>query len=151
MTDLRILIDGDACNVITKVETVAAKHDIETHIYCDTSRVITSEVSIVHIVDTAPDSTDFAIIRQCRKHDIIITADTGLASMAMSLGAIVLNPKGFKYTQQNINSYLTSRHLRQRAVRQTGRKQVATSPIQTKRTNFTKLLTTTIDRIKKET
>ena len=125
MAQLKILIDGDSCNKISISENIAAKYDIECHIYCDNTRNITSNYSALHILDKGCDYTDFAIINACCKNDVIITSDSGLAAIAIAKKCRVLNPKGFIYTQDNIMSFLTRRFLRTDAKKRTrGRNQL---------------------------
>ena len=69
---MRILIDGDACRVITATEGIAAEFNIECHIYCDTKHMIESEYSEIHVMDQGADSTDFAILNRCGKHPLSI-------------------------------------------------------------------------------
>lgn len=121
-----ILIDGDACSVITKTEQLAKKYNIPCHIYCDTHRILDSNYSEIHIVDHGRDSADFAIVNKCGKNDIVITNDSGLAAMVLAKQSIAINSKGFEYTKQNILSLLTSRHIRSHEVRKTNRNQVKT-------------------------
>ena len=42
--------------------------------------------------------------------DIVITQDYGLASMALSRGAVCINQDGDEYTQYNIDALLLARH-----------------------------------------
>ncbi len=122
---MKILIDGDACPVIHITETIAAKYDIECHIYCDNTRHIVSDYSSLHILDKGCDNADFALLNACCKGDIVITSDSGLAAIAIAKKCRVLNPKGFAYTQRNIMSFLTRRFLRTDAKKRTrGRNQL---------------------------
>jgi len=144
---MKILIDGDACNKIKQIEKFAKKNNIPCHLYCDTSHVLTSEISTVHIIDKAPDAVDFAIINNTVKDDIVITSDTGLAAMCLAKHATVLNPKGFEYTNANIMSYLTKRHIRKSIKKKTGHGKVNGLPrYNTPLQSLTKLLYTVLDR-----
>jgi uncharacterized protein YaiI (UPF0178 family) len=120
---MKILIDGDACSVIKKTESIAKSNNIEVHIFCDTSRIINSEYSDVHIVDRGHDAADFAIVNHCNPDDIVITSDSGLAAMVLAKCAFVLNSRGVRYTNSNIMTELTRRHLRSAEHRRTNRNQ----------------------------
>ena len=121
---MKILIDGDACNVISCTEKIAKEKDIECHIFCDTSRILDSEYSQIHVVDKGFDSTDFAILNKCSNGDIIITKDGGLAAMVLTKNAYAISPQGFEYTRENIEIYLNRRYIRQHEVKRTKRNQV---------------------------
>lgn len=121
---MKIFIDGDACSVTSIAEEIASANGIECHIYCDTSRIIDSDYSQVHIVDKGPNAVDFAIINSCKTNDIVITNDSGLAAIALARKCFVLNCKGAIYNDRNIMSYLNRRYIRQDAKRKSGRDQV---------------------------
>ena len=121
---MKILIDGDGCSVISLTEEIAKSMNIECHIYCDTNHIIKSDYSDVHIVDYGADSVDFMILNKCDRHDIIVTGDSGLAAMALTQNTYVINPKGFEYTDKNIMSCLTRRHIRKQIVHKTQKSQV---------------------------
>lgn len=122
---IKILIDGDACPVVATTEKIASEKNLECHIYCDTSRIIESDYSSIHIVDKGADATDFAIIRACGKNDIVITNDSGLAAMILSKKGIPITSYGMEYTDQNIMSFLNRRFMRQDAKRRTKRSRVS--------------------------
>lgn len=146
-----IYIDGDACNVISKTETLAKQFNIPCHIYCDTHRMLESKYSEIHIVDHGRDSADFAIVNKCGENDIVITHDSGLAAMVLAKHAIAINPRGFEYTQQNILQLLTSRHVRNHEMRKTNRNQVKTMRNNTKHNSYITTLKNAICRIERTT
>lgn len=109
---IKILVDGDSCRVLDTVEYIAESKHIDCHIYCDITRTITTDYSELHIVDTGRDMADFAIANNCCPNDIVITNDSGLASLVLSRHGFALNSYGIEYTKENIISFLTSRHIR---------------------------------------
>ena len=108
---MKILIDGDSCSKITLTEKIAKQKHIPCHIYCDTSRTITSNYSDVHIVGIGYNSADMAIISHCNKNDIIITNDTGLAAMVLAKSAYAMNNHGMEFTHDNITSLLMRKYI----------------------------------------
>lgn len=118
---MKILIDGDACFQIPTIEQIAKPKGIPCHIYCDTSHYVESDYSEVHIVDVGANSADMAMLRNCGKTDIVVTNDVGLAAMALTQGASVLNNFGLEYNDSNIMTMLTNRHMRKERQRKTGR------------------------------
>ena len=121
---MKILIDGDSCNVIACTEKIAKKNNIVCHIYCDTSRLLESEYSEIHIVDKGKDSADFAILNKCGKHDVVITNDSGLAAMVLAKQGYAINSHGFEYTKRNIDTYLNRRYLRSVSSRKSNKSQI---------------------------
>lgn len=114
---MKIMIDGDACNVITLTEKIARAVNIPCHIYCDSSRIIESQYSEIHIVGTAHDATDFAIINKCDNNDIVITNDSGLAAMVLAKNGYAIKSNGVEFNKSNINQFLNRRYVNSRARR----------------------------------
>ena len=83
---MKILVDGDSCNVIPTIEKLAKNKKIECHIFFDTNRIIESDYSILHVIDKGVDSVDFAILNNCEYGDIVVTKDGGLAARGLVLG-----------------------------------------------------------------
>ena len=133
---MKILIDGDSCNVIPCTERIASTKNIMCHIYCDVKHFMKSDYSEIHVTDSRKDAADFAILNKCNKNDIVITNDSGLAAMVLSKRAYVINSHGFEYTKHNIDAYLNSRYLRSFAARKTNKQQIKgiMKPTQTKHT-----------------
>lgn len=121
---MKILVDGDSCNVIPTIEKLAKNKKIECHIFFDTNRIIESDYSILHVIDKGVDSVDFAILNNCEYGDIVVTKDGGLAAMALAKNTFVISPGGFEFTKWNINLYLNRRYLRTMSIRHTKRNQV---------------------------
>lgn len=118
---MKILIDGDACGIISLVERIAKRNQIQCHVYANVAHNIATRYSEVHVVDQHRDSVDFTIVNRCCPGDIVITSDGGLASMALAKKAFVMNPYGYEYTEENINLFLARRYLQVKAVRDTRR------------------------------
>ena len=49
----------------------------------------------VIICDQGNDSVDYAILKDVKKGDLVITQDYGEAGMLLTKGAIVVHPSGF--------------------------------------------------------
>lgn len=111
---MKILVDADSCSKLKLIESVGLKHNIEIHLFFDTTHNIESETSIIHIVDKGKDSADFSIINNVEKGDIIITNDTGLAMMALSKEAFILKRSGQEITDKNIYEFYNYRYFKSR-------------------------------------
>ncbi|MGL4849488.1 MAG: YaiI/YqxD family protein [Clostridium sp.] len=111
---MKIIIDGDACPSISKIENIAKKHKIEVEIYCDIHHVINSDYSKVHIVDSGFQSVDMYIINNVSNGDIVVTQDFGVAALCLPKKAKVINPNGKIYTDNNIDMLLETRYMSQK-------------------------------------
>ena len=106
---MRILIDGDATPDIEKIAFLCDKYDIKMIVYCDMNHFFDYE-SVV-ICDQGNDSVDYAILRDVKKGDLVITQDYGEAGMLLAKGAIVVHPSGFMIDSNNIDSLLMTRYI----------------------------------------
>ena len=107
---MRILIDADGCPVVNICVEKAKSADVKCHIFCDTSHEFDKEGVQMHVVPKGADSADFCLVNFIEREDIVITQDYGLASMALSRGAYVINQDGLEYTEYNIDALLLARH-----------------------------------------
>lgn len=107
---MRVLIDADGCPVVDIALAAARERKIEAHIFCDTCHVFEKPGAETHVVPKGADSADFALVNFVRRGDIVVTQDYGLASMALSRGAVCINQDGNEYTEDNIDGLLFARH-----------------------------------------
>ena len=111
----RILVDADACPVIRIVERLAKARGIPVTLLCDTNHVLTSDYAEVKVIGDGADAVDFALINLCRRGDIVVTQDYGVAALALGKGAYAIHQSGGLYTQDNIDQMLMERHLARKA------------------------------------
>ena len=114
---MKIYVDADACPVISIVEQLAKENNIEVTLLCDTNHVLASDYSEVKIIGAEADAVDFALINLCKKNDIVVTQDYGVAAMALGKGAYAIHQSGKWYTDENIDQMLMERHLGKKARR----------------------------------
>ena len=81
---MKILIDADGCPVVDLTLQAAAEHGLEAILFCDTSHEFKEKNARVVTVDKGSDSADFALIRQVKPGDIVVTQDYGLAAMVLA-------------------------------------------------------------------
>ncbi|WP_195986820.1 YaiI/YqxD family protein [Clostridium sp. D53t1_180928_C8] len=108
---MKIIVDGDACPGISIIEKIANSHSIELIIYCDIHHFITINYGEVRVVDSGFQSVDMKVVNECNSGDIIISQDYGVAAICLGKKARVISPKGYIYTDGNIESMLEQRHL----------------------------------------
>lgn len=110
---MKIYIDADACPVQTEVIELAETHALQVVLVKSISHFSHEELP-AHVetvyVDKGAEMADFKIIQLIKPGDIIITQDYGLASICLGKDTIVLHQKGFRYTNENIDRLLTTRH-----------------------------------------
>lgn len=108
---MKILVDADACPVVSIVEHVAEKYGIPVVLLCDTNHVLQSEYSEVKVIGAGADAVDFALVRLCQKGDLVVTQDYGVAAMILGKGAYGIHQNGKWYTDENIDRMLMERHI----------------------------------------
>lgn len=107
---MRLLIDADGCPVVDIALTEAKAASVECHIFCDTSHAFEKPGAETHVVPKGADSADFALVNFACCGDVVVTQDYGLASMALSRGAVCINQDGNEYNEDNIDGLLFARH-----------------------------------------
>lgn len=116
-----IYVDADACPVVHIVEQVAENNNIQVMLLCDTNHVLHSDYSEVRVIGAGADAVDFALISLCKKSDIVVTQDYGVAAMALGKGAYAIHQSGKWYTDENIDQMLMERHMNKKARRASGK------------------------------
>lgn len=114
---MHIYIDADACPVIRIAETVAKEYSIPVTLLCDTNHILHSDYSTVKVIGAGADAVDFALINLCRRGDVVVTQDYGVAAMALGKGAYGIHQSGRWYTNENIDQLLMERHMAKKARR----------------------------------
>lgn len=114
---MTIYIDADACPVTRIAERIAKAHGIPVTLLCDTNHLLTSDYGTVRVIGAGADAVDFALINLCRRGDIVVTQDYGVAAMALGKGAKAIHQSGRWYTDENIDLLLMERHLAGKARR----------------------------------
>ena len=118
---MRILVDADACPVVSIIEKTAKKYEIPVILICDTNHVLYSDYSEMITVGAGADAVDFKLVSLCQKGDIVVTQDYGVAAMALGKGAYAIHQSGKWYTNENIDQMLMERHLNKKARRASGK------------------------------
>ena len=118
---MQILVDADACPVVGIVEKIASEYKIPVVLLCDTNHVLASDYSEVIVVGAGADAVDYKLISICRKGDIVVSQDYGVAAMALGKGAYAIHQSGKWYTNDNINQMLMERHLAKKERRSTAK------------------------------
>lgn len=108
-----IYVDGDACPVMNDIISIANQQQIEVVVlksYAHYSyRQHVGFVKEIY-VDSESEAVDYKIISLVNAGDLVITQDYGLASLALQKKCQVIHPRGFIFTERNIDRLLASRH-----------------------------------------
>jgi uncharacterized protein YaiI (UPF0178 family) len=120
-----IFIDADACPVTRDAIAAARSHSVPIVLVANESQNLAgyagrAGVEILQVA-SGRDSADFAMVPRLALGDIVVTADLGLAAMALSRGCRVLSPRGREYLAAVIDAELAVRHAEQRYRRAGGR------------------------------
>lgn len=110
---MKILIDADGCPVVDLTLQAAAEYGLEAILFCDTSHEFKEKNARVVTVDK--DSADFALIRQVKPGDIVVTQDYGLAAMVLAKRGYPITQNGKRLTDANIDTLLLTRHAAKKA------------------------------------
>lgn len=121
---MRILIDADACPVVSIAVEIARRFGVPVTLFCDTNHVLCSDYADVRVVGAGRDAVDLALINACARGDVVITQDYGVAALALGRGAQALHQDGWAYTDSNIEIKLMERHLASKARRGKGKHHV---------------------------
>ncbi len=116
-----IYVDADACPVVRIVEKTGREYGLPVTLLCDTNHVLHSDYSQVRTIGAGADAVDFALVNLCRRGDIVVTQDYGVAAMALGKGALGIHQSGRWYTDDNIDQLLMERHLAGKARRASGK------------------------------
>ena len=108
---MKILVDADACPVVSIVEHIAEKYGIPVILLCDTNHVLRPEYSDVKVIGAGVDAVDFALVGLCQEGDLVVTQDYGVAAMILGKGAYGIHQSGKWYTDENIDHMLMERHI----------------------------------------
>ena len=121
MSAPHILVDADACPVVRQVEAAARRHELPMTLLCDEHHIMFSDYAQVRHVSSGADAVDIALMNLCRRGDIVVTQDYGVAAMALGKGAYAIHHSGKRYTDDNIDLMLMERHLAKKARRASGK------------------------------
>ena len=108
---MKVIVDGDGCEKLEKIINICRNGNIELHVYHDIDHEIDMDYGVEHFVMTGEDSADYAILSACRKGDVVITRDVGLASMVLSMNVACLNDNGREFITRDIDNMLADRYM----------------------------------------
>lgn len=117
----RLWIDADACPVVNIAIAVAACFGVKVTLVCDDAHWMQREGAETITVPRGADSADLRLVNLLCAGDWVVTQDYGLAALCLARGARAMDQNGRIYTNENIDSLLSMRHLSAKARRSGGR------------------------------
>jgi uncharacterized protein len=111
---MRVLVDADACPGKSYIEKAAKSYNVQVILYCDMNHVLNSDYSTVVYVESGFQNVDMVIANKAEKNDIVVTQDYGVAAMVLGRGAYAVSPRGYIYSNNNIDRLLLERHISQK-------------------------------------
>lgn len=111
---MRIWVDADACPKMIKEILFRAAVRTQTLTILVSNQFLITPISpfIKKIqVSAGFDVADNQIVKDMDSGDLVITADIPLAHEVVNKGGIALNPRGERYTSDNIKQRLSIRNL----------------------------------------
>ncbi len=122
---ITLFIDADACPVKSEAVGIARARGVPVVLVGNTTQNLSRFASRAGVealqVSRGRDAADFAIVERLEPDDIVVTADLGLAAMALGRGARPVSPRGRIYLAATIDAELAVRHAEQKHRRAGGR------------------------------
>jgi uncharacterized protein len=113
---MKIWVDADACPQAVRkiVITAATKREIATVFVANKPMLLpqSTMVSFVGVPPTA-DAADQYIAEHAEPGDLVVTADIPLAGILVKKSVVAIDPRGVKYSDDNIGDRLAVRDLMQ--------------------------------------
>ncbi|MBA3510532.1 YaiI/YqxD family protein [Sphingomonas sp.] len=112
MSEVRILVDADACPVKEEIYKVAFRRAVPVKVVSN-SRIRVPDHPLVErvLVGDAFDAADDWIVEQSDARTVVITGDILLADRCLKAGATVLGPTGKPFTSASIGSAIATRAI----------------------------------------
>lgn len=118
----KIIVDADSCPVKDIVIQVGAGAGLTVVMIASVAHELPEVPGVENVrVDSLPQAVDMALINLLKAGDIAVTGDYGLASLILGKGGKVLSPRGYIYSNDNIDRLLLQRHMDSKIRRAGGR------------------------------
>ena len=113
-SELRILVDADACPVKEEIYKVAFRHEVPVTVVANSFLRVPQHPLIERItVGAGFDEADDRIAEAAGPGTVVITADILLADRCLKAGAIVIGPNGRPFTTSSIGAAVATRAIMQ--------------------------------------
>jgi uncharacterized protein len=112
MSEVRILVDADACPVKDEIYKVAWRRNVPVNVVSN-ARIRLPEHPLIErvLVSDAFDAADDWIAEAADASAVVITGDILLADRCLKKGATVIAPNGKPFTEASIGSAIATRAI----------------------------------------
>lgn len=113
---MKIWIDADACPRVIKEIVFRASERLQVPVCLVANQGLSKHHSSLITSVVVADGFDMAddyIVEHAAPEDLVITADIPLAARIVGKGAVGLDPRGERYTEENVGERLSMRDLMQ--------------------------------------
>jgi uncharacterized protein YaiI (UPF0178 family) len=112
LTEIRILVDADACPVKDEVYRVAFRHNVPVKVVSN-SRIRLPDHPLVErvLVSDKFDAADDWIAETAAPRDVVITGDILLADRCLKASATVIGHNGKPFTDASIGGAIATRSI----------------------------------------
>jgi uncharacterized protein YaiI (UPF0178 family) len=112
MTQIRILVDADACPVKEEIYRVAYRREVPVKVVSNVRMRLPDHPLIERVlVSDAFDAADDWIAEQADAKAVVITGDILLADRCLKKGAAVIGPNGKPFTAASIGPAIATRAI----------------------------------------
>jgi uncharacterized protein YaiI (UPF0178 family) len=112
MTQIRILVDADACPVKEEIYRVAYRREVPVKVVSNARMRLPDHPLVERVlVSDAFDAADDWIAEQADAKAVVITGDILLADRCLKKGATVIGPNGKPFTAASIGSAIATRAI----------------------------------------
>jgi uncharacterized protein YaiI (UPF0178 family) len=112
MTQIRILVDADACPVKEEIYRVAYRREVPVKVVSNARMRLPDHPLVERVlVSDAFDAADDWIAEQADAKAVAITGDILLADRCLKKGAAVIGPNGKPFTAASIGSAIATRAI----------------------------------------
>jgi uncharacterized protein YaiI (UPF0178 family) len=111
---MRIWVDADACPNVIKEILFRAADRTQTNVILVANQPVRTPASRFVTSIQVPGGFDVAdneIVKRLQQDDLVITADIPLAAEVVEKGGHAINPRGERYTKDNIKQRLSMRNF----------------------------------------
>ena len=112
MSEIRILVDADACPVKDEIYKVAFRRDVPVKVVSNSHLRVPDHALIERVVVSDKfDAADDWIAEQAEARTVVITGDILLADRCLKAGATVIGHNGKPFTSASIGSAMATRAI----------------------------------------
>ncbi len=112
MSDVRIMVDADACPVKDEVYKVAWRHGVAVKVVSNMALRVPDHALIERVVVSGKfDAADDWIAETAGAKDVVVTGDILLADRCLKAGATVIGHNGKPFTSASIGGAIATRAI----------------------------------------